>query len=208
MGQKVNPYSFRLILNKNWQAKWFAPKSFKKFLGEDVNIRKIIKNNLPKAAVGSIDITRNRQEVMVNIYTSKPGIVIGRSGEGITKLKTMLNKIITKGQVKINIFEIKNPETHAQLIAETIALQIEKRIAFRRAIKQALARAQERGATGIKVRIAGRLNGAEIARDESFSFGPMPLQTLRSKIDFAKVDALTTYGVIGIKVWIYTANKE
>lgn len=208
MGQKVNPTSLRLALNKDWQAKWFAPKAYKDFLIEDVKIREIIKNNLPKAAVGKIDITRNNREIIIAIYTSRPGIVIGRSGEGTDRLKKLINKVVSKGEVKINIFEIKNPETNAILIAEIIALQIEKRIAFRRAVKQAISKAKAKGVLGIKIKVSGRLNGIEIARSETFSFGPMPLQTLRSKIDYAKVDAYTTYGVIGIKVWIYKGIQD
>ncbi|MFH1749393.1 MAG: 30S ribosomal protein S3 [bacterium] len=203
MGQKVNPKSYRLSLTKDWQAKWFATKNYKNYLAEDDKIRNIIKKQLPKATVSKTNITRNNQDVVIDIYTSRPGIVIGRSGEGTNKLKTLIDKVTSRGKIKLNIFEVKNPETNAQLIAEVIALQVEKRIAFRRAIKQALAKARDKGVKGIKVKISGRLNGVEIARKETFSFGPMPLQTLKSKIDYAKVDALTTYGVIGIKVWIY-----
>ena len=208
MGQKVNPTSYRLSVTKDWQAKWFATKNYKTYLAEDEKIRNIIKKQLSKATVSKLSITRNNQDVIIDIYTSRPGIVIGRSGEGTNKLKTLIDKVTSKGKIKLNIFEVKNPETDARLIAEVIALQIEKRIAFRRAIRQALTKARDKGVKGIKIKISGRLNGAEIARNETFSFGPMPLQTLKSKIDYTKVDAFTTYGVIGIKVWIYNGVRE
>ncbi len=208
MGQKVNPKSYRLSLTKDWQAKWFATKNYKNYLVEDDKIRNIISKQLPKATVSKLNISRNNQDITVDIYTSRPGIVIGRSGEGTNKLKALIDKVTSRGKLKLNIFEVKNPETIAQLIAEVIALQIEKRIAFRRAAKQALTKARDKGVKGIKVKISGRLNGAEIARNETFSFGSMPLQTLKSKIDYAKVNAFTTYGVIGIKVWVYKGIQE
>jgi small subunit ribosomal protein S3 len=202
MGQKINPISFRLAVNKAWKSKWFSDKHYKKFLFEDIAIRKEIESSLPNATIANVIIERNTKEVVVGIHTSKPGLVIGRSGEGVNKLRATLNKILSPTRAKINIFEIKNPESNAKLVAENIAQQLGKRIAFRRAIKQAVSKAEGK-VQGMKIKVSGRLNGAEIARTERYGFGPMPAQNLRADIDYAQTDAHTTYGVIGVKVWIY-----
>ena len=202
MGQKVNPISFRLGTRKQWQSTWFSDKNYSKLIKEDIDIRKAIKSELPKATVGKIEISRNNQEIIVNIHTPKPGIVIGRSGEGVNRLKAKIYKAIHT-KVKINIFEIASPETDTLIVAETIALQIEKRVAYKRVMKQAITKACDKGVKGIKIRVAGRLGGAEIARSEQYASGSIPLHTIKAQVDFAKFDAITKYGVIGIKVWIF-----
>jgi small subunit ribosomal protein S3 len=205
MGQKVNPKSMRMILRKDWQSKWFATKKYQDFAFEDYLVRKMILNKLPAGSVGDIQIERKTGEININIHTSRPGIVIGRSGQGTSELKNLLAKKV-KEKININIIEIRKPELHAYLVAQNIAYQIEKRVSYRRAAKQAIQRAVEAGARGIKVRVSGRLAGAEIARSEVFSVGSIPLQTLRAEIDYAQVDALTTYGTVGVKVWIYRGD--
>lgn len=207
MGQKVNPISFRLGTRKHWQSSWFSEKDYAKLVFEDAEIRRVVMDKLPKATVGRVEIARNNQDIVVNIYTPKPGIVIGRSGEGSNKLKTEIQKIIHKA-VKINIFEIPNPESDAMIVAQTVALQIEKRIAYKRALKQAISKATDRGVKGIKIRVSGRLNGAEIARSEHYAFGSIPLHTIKADVDFAKTIAFTKYGTIGIKVWVFKGIKS
>ena len=202
MGQKVNPKSQRLILRKNWQSQWFSDKNYKNWLFEDHQIRKMIFEKLPKGSIGEIKIERKTGEVNINIHTSRPGVIIGRSGKGTEELKNMLQKKV-KDKININIIEIQKPELHAYLVAQNVAYQIEKRVSFRRVMKQAIQRAIEAGAKGVRVRVSGRLGGAEIARSEVLGAGSVPLQTLRANIDYAHLDALTTYGTIGIKVWIY-----
>ena len=205
MGQKINPKSIRLGLRKNWDSQWFSDKKYCDFVIEDYQIRKSVSEKLPKGAIGDVKIERRTGEVNVNVHTSRPGIVIGRSGQGTIDLKNMLQKKI-KDKINVNIIEIRKPELHACLVAQNIAYQLEKRVAFRRAMKQAIQRAIEAGAKGIKVKVSGRLGGADIARSETLSAGSIPLQTFRAEIDYSCVDAITTYGTIGVKVWIYTGN--
>ena len=205
MGQKINPKSIRLGLRKNWDSRWFSDKKYQKFVIEDYEIRKSIFEKIPKGAVGDVKIERRTGRISIDIYTSRPGIVIGRSGQGTIDLRNMLQKKI-KDKINVNIIEIRKPEIHAYLVAQNIAYQIEKRVAFRRAAKQAVQRAIEAGAKGIKVRVSGRLGGADIARSESLTVGSLPLQTLRAEIDYAHLDAVTTYGTVGVKVWIYKGD--
>lgn len=202
MGRKVNPISFRIGISKKWKSNWFASKDYANLLHEDLKIRQIISKQLKEAGLSDIVIERSSNSITIAIYTSRPGVVIGRSGAGIEELRSRLAKI-TKSAIKINIEEVKNPETTAQLVAQSIATQLEKRISYRRACKQAIDRVMKAGGLGVKVKVAGRLGGVEIARRETFSAGKMPLSTLRSNVDYAYVPSRTTYGVIGVKVWIY-----
>ena len=203
MGQKVNPHGLRVGIIKDWDSRWFADKStFGDTLVEDYNIRNYIKKNLYSAGVPRIEIERFADKVKINIHCAKPGHVIGRGGEDIDKLKADIEKKIGK-TVAINIFEVKSPDLNAQLVAERIALDLENRVAFRRAMKGAIGRAMKLGAKGIKTKASGRLGGAEIARSESYHEGTIPLQTIRADIDYGTAEAATTYGRIGVKVWIY-----
>ena len=204
MGQKVHPIGFRLGINKDWTSKWYAEKNFGKLLQEDLTIRKYLKKKLYQAGISKIEIERATNKIKINIFTSRPGMVIGRKGSEIDQLKKELQNITDK-EVYINIHEVKRPEIDAQLVAENIALQLERRVAFRRATKKSVATALKLGALGIKVSCAGRLGGAEIARKEWYREGRVPLHTLRACIDYGFAEALTTYGLIGIKVWV---NKE
>ena len=207
MGQKVNPHGLRVGVIKGWDAKWYADKkNFADYLMEDVELRKHIKNKHKSAGISKIEIERAAKKVKLNIYTAKPGTVIGRGGSGIEALKTEIKKNILKNSDKnllINIVEVKQSEKDAQLVAENIALQLEKRISFRRAMKQCIQRAMKSGVKGIKTACAGRLGGAEIARTEQYNEGTIPLQTLRADIDYGFAEADTVYGKIGVKVWIY-----
>ncbi|MCL2335893.1 MAG: 30S ribosomal protein S3 [Firmicutes bacterium] len=203
MGQKVNPKGLRIGIIKEWDAKWFADKkSFSGLLKEDQEIRKYIKTKLFLAGVARIQIERAANKVKVSIHTAKPGIVIGRGGAEVEGLRKQLETMTGK-QANINIVEIKNPEIDAQLVAENVASQLLKRIAFRRAMKQSVGRSMRMGAKGIKIACSGRLAGAEIARSEWYSEGKVPLHTLRADIDYGFAEANTTYGKIGVKVWIY-----
>ncbi|AEG16547.1 ribosomal protein S3 [Desulfofundulus kuznetsovii DSM 6115] len=203
MGQKVHPKGLRIGIIKDWDAKWFADKkNFANLLLEDVKIRRYIKQKLYAAGISRITIERAANRIRISIYTAKPGIVIGRGGAEVENLRRELEKMTGK-QVHVNIVEIKVPELDAQLVAENVAAQIEKRVAFRRAMKQAVSRAMKMGARGIKVSVSGRLAGAEIARTEWYSEGKVPLHTLRADIDYGFAEADTTYGKIGVKVWIY-----
>ena len=202
MGQKVHPTGFRLGINKTWDSKWYAKKDYAKFLHEDLQIRKFVRSRLERAGVSKIEIERASDNLRVNIYSSRPGIVIGKKGSEIDRLKDELKKIINKN-VTINTFEIKKAEIDARLVAENVAVQLERRIAFRRAMKKNVASALRFGAQGIKITCSGRLGGAEIARTEWFREGRVPLHTLRADIDYGVAEARTTYGIIGVKVWIY-----
>ena len=202
MGQKVNPHGLRIGIIKSWDAKWYADKEYAKFLHEDVKIRELIKKKLYTAGVSRIEIERAANRVKVVIHTAKPGMVIGRGGAGIEQLKALLKKQTGK-TIDVNIAEIKQAELDATLVAENIAAQLEKRTAFRRAMKQAVGRTMRMGAKGIKVMVGGRLGGAEIARTEGYREGSIPLHTLRADIDYGTAEAHTTYGRIGVKVWIY-----
>jgi len=203
MGQKVNPISLRIGIINTWDSKWFANKrDFAKLFHADLELKKIIHERLKNAAVTKIEIERSAKKVIVNVYAAKPGIIIGRQGVMIEDLKDFLKRKLNQN-IEINIHEVTNPDLNAQLIGEMIAGQIVRRIAYRRAVKVGLQKAIEAGAKGVKVQISGRLNGVEISRDEYFKEGNVPLHTLRADIDFAIVEAHTTYGVIGIKVWVY-----
>ncbi len=203
MGQKVNPHGLRIGIIKDWDTKWYAGnKNFSEFLVEDFQIRKYIKKKLYIAGVARIEIERAVNKIKVNVNTAKPGLVIGKGGQGIEELRKELEKMTSKS-VLVNISEIKHPELDAQLVAENIASQLEKRISFRRAMKQAMSRTMKLGAKGIKTAVAGRLGGAEIARSEHYHEGTIPLQTLRADIDYGFAEADTTYGKLGVKAWIY-----
>ena len=206
MGQKVHPYSFRLGYIKNWNSRWFSrKKGFPSLLQEDIKIRSYIKKSLTSAAVSRVEIERAGNRIRVFIFTARPGIIIGRRGSEIDRLKDELQEV-TRKQVFIDIKEIGSPSAEAQLVAENIAFQLEKRIPFRRAMKKAMQNAIAAGAEGIKILCSGRLGGAEIARSEKCKYGKIPLQTLRADIDYGFTEARTTYGAIGIKVWIYKGD--
>jgi small subunit ribosomal protein S3 len=203
MGQKVNPHGLRVGVIKDWDSRWFANKStFGDTLVEDYNVRNYIKKSLYDAGVPRIEIERFADKVKIHIHCAKPGIVIGRGGAEIEKLRLAIEGMIKK-PVAINIIEVKQPDLDAQLIAESIAKQLENRISFRRAMKQAIGKAMKLGARGIKTRVSGRLGGAEIARAESYHEGTIPLQTIRADIDYGTAEAHTTYGRLGVKVWVY-----
>lgn len=201
MGQKINPTGLRLGVIKTWDSNWYDDKSFADKLQEDFNVRNYLRNRLKKAGVSKIQIERTPKNARVTIHTSRPGVVIGKSGKEITQLEEELKKVTNK-EVKILINEIKRPELDAALVAETIASQLEGRIAFRRAMKQAITAAMRMGAEGIRIKCGGRLGGAEIARTEQYKEGRIPLHTLRADIDYAHAEAATIYGKIGVKVWI------
>ena len=203
MGQKINPHGFRVGVIKDWDSRWFANKStFGDTLVEDYKIRNFIKKSLYAAGVPRIEIERFADKVKIHIHCAKPGIVIGRGGTEIEKLRKNIEAMIKKS-VAINIIEVKQPDLDAQLIAESIAAQLENRISFRRAMKQSIGRAMKLGARGIKTRVGGRLGGAEIARSESYHEGTIPLHTIRADIDYGTAEAHTTYGRLGVKVWVY-----
>ncbi len=202
MGQKVNPHGLRVGIIKDWDTKWYAEKDFADYLIEDVKIRKFIKSKLYTSGVSKIGIERTAGRVKITVSTAKPGIVIGKNGQAIEELKAEIQKMTTQ-KVAVNIEEIKKPELDAQLVAENIALQLENRVTFRRAMKQAMGRTMKFGAKGIKTAVGGRLGGADMARSESYHEGTIPLQTLRADIDYGFAEADTTYGKLGVKVWIY-----
>jgi small subunit ribosomal protein S3 len=202
MGQKVHPFGFRLGVTKTWRSRWFAKQDYAKLLMEDLQLKETLANRLKSAGVSSVEVDRPGNKLRITIRTSRPGIVIGRKGAEIEKLKQDLARK-TKREVFIDIQEVHKPELDAQLVGESIALQLEKRVAFRRAMRKAVDSALRFGCKGIKVRVSGRLNGAEIARSEWYLQGQLPLHTLRADIDYGFAEARTTYGVIGIKVWIY-----
>ena len=203
MGQKVNPKGFRVGVIRDWDSRWYAnKKEFKDLLYEDYKIRKYVKAKLYASGVSKIETERSAKKVKVNIFTAKPGIVIGRGGQEVENLRKYLEKMTGK-KVTVNITEVKRPELDAQLVAESVAASLEKRIAFRRAMKQTVGRALRMGAEGIKIMCSGRLGGAEIARTEWYAEGKVPLHTLRADIDYAFAEANTAYGKIGVKVWIY-----
>lgn len=213
MGQKVNPIGLRTGIIKDWKARWYADKDYADLLHEDLAIRRHIKQKLYQAGISAVEIERAANRVRLTVHTAKPGIVIGRGGSGVEALRKELEEM-TGRQIHINIEEVKVPELDAQLVAENIAGQLERRIAFRRAMKQAIARSMRMGAKGIKVACSGRLGGAEMARREVYHEGSVPLQTLRADIDYGTAEADTTYGKIEVKVWIYkgevlpTATKQ
>ncbi len=203
MGQKINPHGFRVGVIKDWDSRWFAKDNvFGDTLVADYNLRKVLKKQLALAGVPKIEIERDASKVRVHIHCAKPGMVIGKGGTEIEKLRLQCESILKK-PVTINIVEVKSPDLNAQLVAENIAQQLEKRISFRRAMKQCIGRAMKIGAKGIKTQVSGRLGGAEIARSEQYHDGTIPLQTIRADIDYGFAEAATTYGRIGVKVWIY-----
>ncbi len=204
MGQKVNPISMRLQVNKDWRSKWFAnKKDYAKYLTQDLEVRRMIDKKLgSRAAINKVDIERSPNLVTVTLATAKAGVVIGRGGAGVQELKSTIEKIY-KVPVRVNIEEVKKPELYAKLVAENIAFQLQRRISFRRAIKSTAAATMRSGAKGIRIQVSGRLNGAEMARREKEILGSVPLHTLRADIDYAYVPAQTPAGIIGVKVWIY-----
>lgn len=202
MGQKTHPYGFRLGFNKTWRSRWFAKKEYAELLHEDLKLRHSLKEKLRSAGISYIDIERAANKLVIRIQTARPGIIIGRKGGEIDKLRSEVQQR-TGREVHIDVAEVQRPELEAQLVAETIALQLEKRVAFRRAMRKAVDSALRFGCKGIKVRCAGRLNGADIARKEWYLQGRLPLQTLRADLDFGFAEAQTTYGVIGVKCWIF-----
>ena len=206
MGQKVSPFLQRIGIIKTWHSRWFAkPKDYAKFIKEDYDIRKFIKTRFKQAAISKTIIERLAERIKIRILTARPGIIIGRHGADIERLREDLNNMLKK-ELSIDIEEVKNPSLDAQLVAENVALQLEKRIAFRRAIKRAIEQTMNSGAEGIKVSCAGRLGGAEMSRTENYKQGKIPLSTLRADIDYGFAESLTTYGLIGIKVWIYKGD--
>lgn len=207
MGQKVNPYGFRIGVNRTWQSRWFAEKNYSELLHEDLKIRKELKKMFVQAGVSKIEIDRLPNQIKIRIHTSKPGLVIGKKGAGVDQLKRKIEHQLGR-EVVINIEEVVRPELDAQLVAETITFQLEKRIAFRRAMRRAVESCRKFGGKGIKVRCKGRLNGAEIARAEWYLYGRLPLTTLRADIDYGFAEAKTSYGVIGVKVWIFKGERE
>ena len=206
MGQKINPTGLRIGVIKDWESRWYASKAtFGDTLVEDYELREYLLETLAPAGVPKVEIERTAKRVRINIHVAKPGMVIGRGGAEIEKLKATLEKKLGK-EVSLNIIEIKTPDVNSTLVAESIALQLEKRISYRRALKQAIGRAMKLGAKGIKIQVSGRIGGAEIARSETYKEGTIPLQTIRADIDYGFAEAKTTYGRIGIKVWIYTGE--
>lgn len=202
MGQKVNPIGFRLVMNRDWRSRWFADKrSFGKLLKEDIEIRKKVLGMLKDAAVSDVYIERYANRIRITVKTARPGLVIGRKGEDVDTLREVLTKMTGK-EIYVEIAEVKKPDLDAQLVAENVAMQLERRVSHRRAMKRAIQMAMDNGALGIKVLAAGRLNGAEIARSESYKEGKIPLHTLRANIDYGTTEANTVAGIIGIKVWI------
>ena len=204
MGQKVNPTGLRIGVIKNWESRWYAnDKDFGDTLVEDYKLREFLLETLAPAGVPKVEIERDAKRVYINIHCAKPGMVIGRGGAEIEKLKATCQKKLGGKEVSINIVEIKQPDLNAQLVAESVAAQLEKRVSFRRALKQSIGRTMKAGAKGIKAQVSGRLGGAEIARTEQYHEGTIPLQTIRADIDYGFAEAKTTYGRIGVKIWIY-----
>jgi small subunit ribosomal protein S3 len=207
LGQKVHPYGFRIGINRTWQSRWFAEKNYSELLHEDLRIRQELRKTFVQAGISKLEIDRLPNQLKIRIHTSKPGLVIGKKGAGVDQLKRRLEKQVGR-EVVINIEEVVRPELDAQLVSETIAFQLEKRVAFRRAMRRAVESARKFGGKGIKIRCKGRLNGAEIARAEWYLFGRLPLTTLRADIDYGFSEAKTAYGVVGVKVWIYKGERQ
>ena len=206
MGQKVHPYGFRLGVNKTWVSSWCARREFPDLLLEDINLRRYIKKTLSHAGISRVEVERSANRVRVNIHTARPGIIIGKKGLEVDRLKEELQKLISGKQVNLNIKEVRRAELDANLVAQNVALQLEKRISFRRAMKKTVLSSLRFGAQGIKIRVSGRLGGAEIARSEWYREGRVPLHTLRADIDYGTARANTTFGVIGVKAWIYRGD--
>lgn len=210
MGQKTSPVSMRIGINKDWKSRWFGGKNFIAYLREDIKIREFLENKLKNMAVDNIDIERTPAQINIVIHTARPGLIIGRGGAGIEDLKKELERYVKiKTSLKIDVIEFKEPEISAAIMSESMVDQIERRIPFRRVLKQALSKIMSnKKVAGVKVQVAGRLNGAEIARTEYLKEGSLPLQTLKAEIDFVKATAYTTYGTVGIKVWIYKSPSQ
>lgn len=209
MGHKVNPISFRLQVSKNWSSRWFSKRDYSKMLLEDIRIRRFILSELGmRAGISHVEIERNANQVSIAVHTAKPGVVIGRGGAGAIELKAKLSKLTTGKIRDINVYEVKNPDANAQIIADNIAQQLERRIAFKRAMRQTVEKAQRAGVKGVKIMVGGRLNGAEIARSEFVIKGKIPLATIDADIKYATSRAKTTYGIIGVKVWIFNGMIE
>lgn len=206
MGQKVNPKGLRLGIIDTWSSRWYAGKDYAKYIGEDLKIRKYIKQRLRTAGISKVEIERAASRLKINLFSAKPGLVIGKSGKDAETLKKDLKELV-KREVSLNIIEARKADMDAQLVGDSIAFQLERRVNFRRAMKEAVHRGMRAGAEGIRVAISGRLNGAEIARAEKFREGRVPLHTLRADIDYATSEAKTTYGIIGIKVWVFKGEK-
>jgi small subunit ribosomal protein S3 len=206
MGQKVHPRGFRIGVISTWDSRWFATKDFAKFIGEDLAIRRYVKGKLQAAGISKVEIERAAARMKINIFTAKPGLVIGKKGKDIEDLKRELRDLV-KRDVAVNIIEARKADMDAQLVAESIAFQLERRVNFRRAMKEAVNRALRMGAEGIKVTVGGRLNGAEIARTEKYREGRVPLHTLRADIDYGTAEARTTYGLIGVKAWVFKGER-
>ena len=203
MGQKTHPIGFRLSVNKNWRSNWFASKkNFAGELEEDVRIRKYIKYRLPNAGISLVEISRTLKKVTVTIHTARPGIVIGRGGEEVNRLKKELKQLTRKTETQVNISEVKRPELDSALVGANIGQQLKKKISYRRVLNKSMQATMRMGAKGIRINVAGRLGGVEIARSEKFSSGSVPLHTLRAEIDYSLTEVPTTYGIIGVKVWI------
>lgn len=202
MGHKVHPYGFRLGIIKDWRARWYDTKHYTELVAEDADIRGVIKSSYREAGISQVEIERKANEVTVTVYTSRPGIVIGRGGQRVDEVRVLLEQKTGK-RVRLNIMEVSQPELDAQLVAENIAEQLKRRVSYRRVMKQSISRTMLRGAKGVKIKCSGRLGGAEIARHETAREGSVPLHTLRADIDYGFAEALTTMGLIGVKVWIY-----
>lgn len=208
MGQKVNPVGLRLGINKTWDSRWFSQRDFAKHLNEDLNVRKFVNKKYGEAGVAKIEIERAAKQLTVKLYTAKPGKIIGKQGKGIETIRDEIRGVLKSPDrvVKVDVFEIKSPDVNAQLASISVAQQLEKRVSFRRAMRKVMQQAMKAGAKGIKVRVSGRLNGAEMARTEWYMEGRVPLHTLRADIDYGTAEALTTYGLIGVKVWIFKSE--
>lgn len=205
MGQKVNPIGFRLGVNKTWDSRWYSQREFPRYLNEDIDLRRYINKKYGDVGIAKIEIERAAKQVIVKLHTAKPGRLIGKQGKGIETIRTELQNVL-KGNdrsIKVDVFEVKNPDMNAQLVALGVAQQLQKRVTFRRAMKKAMQQSMKAGAKGIKVRVSGRLNGAEMARAEWYMEGRVPLHTLRSNIDYGTAEASMTYGQIGVKVWLF-----
>lgn len=208
MGQKINPISMRLQADRQWRSRWFAKRGFKDILKEDLLIRQLIGDQLGfRASVAKVEIERNTGETVISIFTAKPGVVIGRGGSGAEALKKSLSKVVSS-KMRVNIEEIRQPDLEAQLVANNIAGQLERRMPFRRVLKNVAENSMKAGALGVKVAVSGRLNGADMARREQVALGSIPLHTIRAKISYATAEAHTTYGIIGVKAWVYTGEGE
>lgn len=207
MGQKVHPVGFRIGVTRTWDSRWFAKRDYAKLLHEDIKLRETLKQRLYSAGIARIEIERAAGKVKINVHTARPGIVIGKKGAGVEQLKADVQKL-SNSEVFLNIIEVKNPEANATLIAENVASQLEKRVAFRRAMKKCMTAAFKQGIKGIKIRVSGRLGGADIARAEWYSEDSVPLHTLRANIDYGTALARTTYGIIGVKAWVYHGQMD